>query len=155
MTETCFDRPCGCWETFSEQETLRVAEELGRRAAPGEVYALDGELGSGKTVFARGFARGLGITKRVQSPTFTMVHEYHEGRIPLYHFDIYRLPDEDALWDIGWEDYLAAGGVCLVEWASQLAGSMPPDTRWITIEKDYAKGEQFRRITLRRQETQV
>ncbi|MBQ4383219.1 MAG: tRNA (adenosine(37)-N6)-threonylcarbamoyltransferase complex ATPase subunit type 1 TsaE, partial [Firmicutes bacterium] len=98
----------------SEKETEGFGRKLAEGARSGEVYALDGNLGTGKTVLARGFARGLGISGTVSSPTFTMVHEYRSGRLPLYHFDIYRLPDEDALYDIGWDEYLEAGGVCLV-----------------------------------------
>ncbi len=136
----------------SEEETEGFGRKLAGEACPGEVYALDGDLGTGKTVLARGFARGLGISGTVSSPTFTMVHEYRSGRLPLYHFDIYRLPDEDALYDIGWDEYLEAGGVCLVEWASQLAGAMPEETVWIRMEKDPSKGPDYRRITVTRPE---
>lgn len=143
------------WETCTQAQTEELACRLGQNAAAGEVYALDGELGSGKTVFARGFARGLGIEGGVASPTFTIVHEYRTGRLPLFHFDIYRLMDEDALWEIGWEEYLEAGGVCLVEWASQLAGSMPDNTVWLKLEKDLSRGDGYRRITLQRGDGQL
>lgn len=136
------------WECMTEDETERLGMELGREAQAGQVYALDGDLGVGKTVFARGFAKGLGIQDDITSPTFTIVHEYREARLSLFHFDLYRLPDEDALWDIGWDEYLEAGGVCLVEWASQLAACMPENTRWLRIEKDLSKGEDYRRIVL-------
>ncbi len=136
------------WESHSMAETEAIGRSLGECVKPGQVYGLDGDLGTGKTVLARGFARGLGITQDIMSPTFTIVHEYREGRIPLFHFDVYRLTDEDALWEIGWEDYLDASGVCLVEWASQRAESMPAETRWIRIEKDLSQGTEYRRIVL-------
>ncbi|MBQ7915655.1 MAG: tRNA (adenosine(37)-N6)-threonylcarbamoyltransferase complex ATPase subunit type 1 TsaE [Firmicutes bacterium] len=139
------------WETDTAEETELIGARLGQYAQAGQVYALDGDLGVGKTVFARGFARGMGVEQDIMSPTFTIVHEYREGRLPLFHFDVYRLMDEDALWDIGWDDYLDAGGVCLVEWASQLADSMPEDTWWITIEKDLSQGVDYRKVTLRRE----
>ncbi|MBQ6239756.1 MAG: tRNA (adenosine(37)-N6)-threonylcarbamoyltransferase complex ATPase subunit type 1 TsaE [Firmicutes bacterium] len=138
--------------TRSEAETEAFGRALSEQARPGEVFALDGDLGTGKTVLARGFARGLGISGTIASPTFTMVHEYRSGRLPLYHFDIYRLPDEDALYDIGWDEYLEAGGVSLVEWASQLAGAMPEETVWIRIEKDPSQGPDYRKITVTRPE---
>lgn len=142
----------GYWESVSEAETQALGESMGREALAGQVYGLDGDLGAGKTAFARGFARGLGIQEAITSPTFTIVHEYREGRLPLFHFDVYRLTQEDDLWDIGWEEYLAAGGVCLVEWASQRKESMPPDTIWITIRKEMSRGEDYRRIECRRDE---
>ena len=134
------------WESFSEEETEALGERLGREARAGQVYGLDGDLGAGKTVLARGFAKGLGVSERITSPTFTIVHEYREGRLPFLHFDVYRLTQEDALWDIGWEEYLEAGGVCLVEWAAQRRESMPEDTVWLRIRKDPERGEDYRRI---------
>lgn len=136
------------WETYSDLQTEELGRSLGEKALSGEVYALDGDLGAGKTVFARGFARGLGIQRDVTSPTFTIVHEYREGRLPLFHFDVYRLPDGDALWETGWDEYLEAGGVCLVEWASLLKDSMPENTVWLTIERDLDKGSEYRRIIM-------
>ncbi|MEA4942708.1 tRNA threonylcarbamoyladenosine biosynthesis protein TsaE [bioreactor metagenome] len=116
----------------SEAETESIGEALGKRLCPGTVLAFRGDLGMGKTAFTRGLARGLGCTGRVTSPTFTIVNEY-EGKIPLFHFDMYRLPDSDALFDIGWEDYLGRGGVCAVEWSERVSDALPEDTVWVTI----------------------
>ena len=125
-------------------------EELGCRLAsvlsPGSVVAYQGGLGMGKTAFTRGLARGLDCRGRVTSPTFTIVNEY-EGRVPLFHFDMYRLPDEDALFDIGWEDYLDRGGVCAVEWSEQVADAMPDDTVYVTIAR-HPQQEDWRIITI-------
>ena len=125
-------------------------EELGCRLAsvlsPGSVVAYQGGLGMGKTAFTRGLARGLECRARVTSPTFTIVNEY-EGRMPLFHFDMYRLPDEDALFDIGWEDYLDRGGVCAVEWSEQVADAMPEDTVYVTIAR-HPQQEDWRIITI-------
>lgn len=118
----------------SEAETESIGEALGKRLCPGTVLAFRGDLGMGKTAFTRGLARGLGCTGRVTSPTFTIVNEY-EGKIPLFHFDMYRLPDSDALFDIGWEDYLGRGGVCAVEWSERVGDALPEDTVWVTIAR--------------------
>ena len=130
--------------------SVSETEELGRRLAaalsPGAVVAYRGGLGMGKTAFTRGLARGLGCGGRVTSPTFTIVNEY-EGSIPLFHFDMYRLPDEDALFDIGWEDYLDRGGVCAVEWSEQVADAMPVDTVYVTIAR-HPQQEDWRIITI-------
>lgn len=120
--------------SHSEAETESAGERLGTALAPGTVLAYRGGLGMGKTAFTRGLARGLGCTGRVTSPTFTIVNEY-EGRIPLFHFDMYRLPDSDALFDIGWEDYLDRGGVCAVEWSEQVDDALPEDTVYVTISR--------------------
>ena len=129
----------------SPAETEALGERLASRLGPGTVVAFTGDLGAGKTAFTRGLARGLGVTERVTSPTFTIVNEY-EGRIPLFHFDMYRLGGEEELFDIGWEDYLARGGVCAVEWSENIAGALEDcvrvdirrgahdDQRLITIE---------------------
>lgn len=101
----------------SSQETEALGADLAAKLAPGDVVAFTGDLGAGKTAFTRGLARGLGIQERVTSPTFTIVNEYEGGRLPLFHFDMYRLSSSDELFDIGWEDYLARGGVCAVEWS--------------------------------------
>ena len=133
-------------ETFSETDTRAFGEMLGRKAVPGTVYTLTGDLGVGKTVFTQGFAKGLGVTEHVNSPTFTIVNEY-QGRIPLFHFDMYRLPDADALFDIGWEDYLDRGGVCAVEWSENVAEALPEDTVWVDLRR--LEGEDNgRRITI-------
>ena len=121
------------YHTHSEAETEAVGEALGRDIAPGTVIAFTGDLGAGKTAFTRGLARGMGIAQRVTSPTFTIVNEYEGGRLPLFHFDMYRLEDADELFDIGWEDYLGRGGVCAVEWSEKvsdaLAGCIAIDIR--------------------------
>ena len=120
--------------SHSERETESVGQALGAALSPGAVLAYRGGLGMGKTAFTRGLARGLGCTGRVTSPTFTIVNEY-EGRVPLFHFDMYRLEDADALFDIGWEDYLDRGGVCAVEWSERVTEALPPDTVWVTLER--------------------
>lgn len=135
-------------ESINEQATYALGEEIGRAAKPGEIYALLGELGVGKTVFTKGFAKGIGISTHVNSPTFTILQEYEEGRIPLYHFDVYRIGDPEEMDEIGYEDYFYGQGVCLVEWASLIEELMPPETKWITIEKDLSKGFDFRNITI-------
>lgn len=120
--------------SHSEAETQAIGRELGRRLKPGTVLAYRGDLGMGKTAFTRGLADGLGCSGRVASPTFTIVNEY-EGPIPLFHFDLYRLPDADALFDIGWEDYLDRGGVCAVEWSERAAEALPEGTVWVTLAR--------------------
>lgn len=120
----------------SERDTEALGEALARQMAPGAVVAFTGDLGAGKTAFVRGMARGLGIQARVTSPTFTIVNEY-DGDVPLFHFDMYRLASSDELYDIGWDDYLARGGVCAVEWSERVADALPPDA----ICVDVARGE--------------
>ena len=120
--------------SHSTAETEAAGDALARRLRPGTVLAYQGGLGMGKTAFTRGLARGLGCEDRVTSPTFTIVNEY-EGRIPLFHFDMYRLPDADALFDIGWEDYLGRGGVCAVEWSERVEDALPEDTVWVRIRR--------------------
>ena len=133
--------------THSAAETEALGERLAARLTGGEVIAYTGDLGAGKTAFTRGLARGLGITDRVTSPTFTIVNEYEGGRLPLFHFDMYRLEDSDALFDIGWEDYLERGGVCAVEWSENVADAMPEGTVYVTIERA-PEGENARIITI-------
>ncbi len=137
-------------ETYDEAETRDYGRSLGRSAVPGEVIGLDGDLGVGKTVFAQGFAEGLGIKGPVSSPTFTIVQSYETGRLPFYHMDAYRLEDEDELEAIGGSEMLCGDGVCLVEWGSRVEGLLPPDTLWLRLEKDLEKGESYRRITVTR-----
>ena len=132
------------YETKSPEETERVGAALGRIVRPGTVIACRGGLGAGKTAFTRGLARGLGYTDIVTSPTYTIVNEYLGGRLPLFHFDMYRLSSSDDLWDIGWEDYLDRGGVCCVEWSENVAEAME-EAITVTIEK---LGENTRRITI-------
>ena len=128
----------------SPAETEAVGAALGAILAPGTVIAYRGDLGAGKTAFTRGLARGLGYAEPVTSPTYTIVNEYLGGRLPLFHFDMYRLASSDDLWDIGWEDYLERGGVCAVEWSENVEDAME-DAIWVTIQKT---GEESRRITL-------
>ena len=123
--------------THSAAETEALGERLAARLTGGEVIAYTGDLGAGKTAFTRGLARGLGITDRVTSPTFTIVNEYEGGRLPLFHFDMYRLSSSDELYDIGWEDYLARGGVCAVEWSENVDEALDGDT----IRVDISRGE--------------
>lgn len=130
----------------SEAETESIGETLGKRLRPGTVLAFRGDLGMGKTAFTRGLARGLGCTGRVTSPTFTIVNEY-EGKIPLFHFDMYRLPDSDALFDIGWEDYLGRGGICAVEWSERVGDALPEDTVWVSIARR-PESDDWRTITV-------
>ena len=127
-------------------ETEAIGEALARHLRPGNVIAYLGDLGAGKTAFTRGLARGLGCTGRVTSPTFTIVNEY-EGTIPLFHFDMYRLGGEDELFDIGWDDYLARGGVCAVEWSERITGEIPADAVTVTICR-CEENEDWRRITI-------
>ena len=134
-------------ETFDEKETLALGERLGREAESGDILLLEGDLGVGKTVLARGVARGLGISEPVTSPTFTIVHEY-EGRRKLYHFDVYRIGDPDEMIDIGFEEYLYGEGVCLIEWPSRVEELLPETAIRITIEKDPEKGFDYRRVTI-------
>ena len=132
------------YETNSPEETEQLGAALGRIVRPGTVIAYRGGLGAGKTAFTRGLARGLGYTDIVTSPTYTIVNEYLGGRLPLFHFDMYRLSSSDDLWDIGWEDYLDRGGVCCVEWSENVADALE-DPITVTIDK---LGENSRRITL-------
>ena len=128
----------------SPKETEELAKKLAGLLKPGTVIAYKGDLGAGKTAFTRGLARGLGIAEPVTSPTYTIVNEYISGKMPLFHFDMYRLSSSEELFDIGWEDYLERGGVCAVEWSENVADAME-DALWITIEKI---GEESRRITI-------
>ena len=130
--------------TNSPRETEAVGEALAKLLQPGTVVAYQGDLGAGKTAFTRGLARGLGYTEPVTSPTYTLVNEYLGGRLPLFHFDMYRLKSSDYLWDIGWEDYLERGGVCAVEWSENVADAMEEPVL-VTI---YKLGEDARRITI-------
>ena len=133
------------YHTRSELETERVGEALACQLTPGTVIAFTGDLGAGKTAFTRGLARGLGVTDRVTSPTFTIVNEYGGGRLPLFHFDMYRMESSDELFDIGWEDYLRRGGVCAVEWSEKVADAL---TGAIRINICRGEGELDRVITV-------
>ena len=133
-------------ETNSERETYELGVRMGRDAAAGQVYILIGDLGVGKTVFTKGLADGLGIGEQVSSPTFTIVQVYEEGRMPFYHFDVYRIADLQEMEEIGYEEYFYGSGVALVEWADLITELMPLSYQKITIEKDLEKGFDYRRI---------
>ncbi len=137
------------YETNSPEETEEIARRLGEEAKPSDVIALLGDLGVGKTVFTKGLARGLGITEAVSSPTFTIVQEYTDGRIPFYHFDVYRIGDVEEMDEIGFDDYIYGEGLCMIEWANLIMDIMPRHYTEVTIEKDLEKGFDYRRITLR------
>ena len=134
-------------ESFSPEETFLLGKELGRAAQAGEVYTLKGDLGTGKTVFTQGLAEGLEIKEAVNSPTFTIVQEYREGRVPFYHFDVYRIADIEEMEEIGYEDYFYGEGVCLIEWAELIKELLPANCIEIKIEKDFTKGFDYRKIT--------
>ncbi|MDD6637693.1 MAG: tRNA (adenosine(37)-N6)-threonylcarbamoyltransferase complex ATPase subunit type 1 TsaE [Lachnospiraceae bacterium] len=136
-------------ETFSPQETLALGRKLGEEAQPGDVYTLIGDLGVGKTVLTQGIAEGLGITEPICSPTFTIVQVYEEGRMPFYHFDVYRIGDIEEMDEIGYEDYFYGDGLTMIEWANLIEELLPPNRKEITIEKNLDKGFDYRRITIR------
>lgn len=125
-----------------------MGEKIGREALPGQVYTLNGDLGVGKTVFTQGVAAGLGIQEPVNSPTFTIVQVYEEGRMPFYHFDVYRIGDVEEMEEIGYQDYFYGEGLCMIEWAQLIEEIIPENARHITIEKDLDKGFDYRRITI-------
>ena len=135
-------------ETFSEKETYDLGKELGAKATPGQVLCIDGDLGVGKTVFTKGFAKGLGVEDDVVSPTFTIIQIYDEGNLPLYHFDVYRIGEPEEMYEIGFEDYFYGEGVCLIEWASLIEELLPENAVRIKIEKDLDKGFDYRKITV-------
>ena len=135
-------------ETYSWEETFDLGERMGRQAQPGQIYCLDGDLGTGKTVFAQGLAQGLGIGEPVNSPTFTIVQVYDRGRLPLYHFDVYRIGDISEMDEIGWEEMFFGDGVALVEWARLIWPLIPDTAVCVTLEKDLEKGFDYRKITI-------
>ena len=141
-------------ETRSPEETFAVGKSLGEKAFPGQVLTLTGDLGVGKTVFTQGLAEGLGIEEPINSPTFTIVQEYHEGRLPLYHFDVYRIADVSEMDEIGYEEYFFSDGVCLIEWGTLIEELLPDSTITITIEKDLQKCFDYRKITISNGEKQ-
>lgn len=136
------------YESLKWEDTFMLGKKLGMEAAAGQLYCLNGDLGVGKTVFTQGFAQGLGITEPVNSPTFTILQEYEEGRLPFYHFDVYRIADPEEMYELGYEDYFFGEGVCLVEWAVLVEELLPKHRTIITIEKDLQKGFDYRRITV-------
>ena len=137
-------------ETFSEEETFALGERIGKEAFPGQVYTLLGDLGVGKTVFTQGVAKGLGISEPICSPTFTIVQVYEEGRMPFYHFDVYRIGDIEEMDEIGYEDYFYGEGISFVEWANLIEEIIPKDRIEITIRKNLDKGFSYREITIDR-----
>lgn len=136
------------FESFSQKDTFEFGKKLGESCKPGDVFCLLGDLGVGKTVFTQGFAKGLGITEPVNSPTFTIIQEYYEGRVPFYHFDVYRISDVDEMDELGYEDYFYGKGVCLIEWAGLIEEILPEKRRVIEIKKDLSKGLDYRIIIL-------
>lgn len=136
------------FETYSEKETFQIGMQLGEQAKSGAVFCLSGDLGVGKTVFTKGFAKGLGIHTPVSSPTFTIVQEYEEGRLPFYHFDVYRIEDPEEMEEIGYEDYFYGKGVCMIEWACLIEELLPRAYTNVTIAKDLSKGFDYRCITV-------
>ena len=137
------------YETNSPEDTFRLGEEIGRNASPGEVYTLTGDLGVGKTVFTQGVAAGLGIAGPVNSPTFTILQIYEEGRLPLYHFDVYRIGDVEEMDEVGFDDYIMGDGVSLIEWADLIEEILPEKRTEVRIEKDLEQGFDYRKITIR------
>jgi tRNA threonylcarbamoyladenosine biosynthesis protein TsaE len=136
------------YETHSMEETRELGRQMGTAAGPGDVLTLSGDLGVGKTVFTKGFALGIGVTEAVSSPTFTIVQEYHSGRLPLYHFDVYRIGDPEEMDEVGFDDYVYGDGVSLIEWAELIEEILPEKRTRIMIEKDVEKGFDYRKITV-------
>ncbi len=136
-------------ETYSELETENYARQLASQLNSGAIVCLDGELGTGKTVFARGFARGLGIEDAVVSPTFTIMQIYEGGRLPLYHYDVYRISDIEEMYELGYEEYFYGEGVCLIEWASLIEELIPESAIYVRIEKLPEKGFDYRKISIK------
>lgn len=135
-------------ETLSARETFELGEKIGKEAKPGSIMTLIGDLGVGKTVFTQGIASGLGIKEPISSPTFTIVQVYEEGRMPFYHFDVYRIGDIEEMDEIGYEDYFFGDGMCIVEWADLIKELIPAEAVRVEIEKDLTKGFDYRRITI-------
>ena len=135
-------------ETRSPEQTFQIGVDLAKRAVPGQVFTLTGDLGVGKTVFTQGFAHGLGITEPVNSPTFTIVQVYESGRLPFYHFDVYRIGDVEEMDEVGFDEYVMGEGVSLIEWANLIEEILPEKRTEIIIEKDLQEGFDYRRITI-------
>ena len=131
-----------------DKDTYEAGKKMGENAAPGTVLCLTGDLGVGKTVFTAGFADGLGIREPICSPTFTIVQVYEEGRLPLYHFDVYRIDDPDEMFEIGFDEYAGSDGVCLIEWGEKIQDILPENTTYIEIRKDFSKGADYREIVV-------
>ena len=135
-------------ETHDPEETFEVGRTIVMNAKTGQIYTLTGDLGVGKTVFTQGVAAGLGITEPVNSPTFTIIQEYEDGRLPFYHFDVYRIGDLEEMEEIGYDDYFFGQGICLIEWAELIEEILPEKRIEVTIEKDLEKGFEYRKITI-------
>ena len=135
-------------ETRTAEETFALGEKVGRCARPGQIYTLTGDLGVGKTVFTQGVAAGLDITEPISSPTFTIIQVYEGGRLPFYHFDVYRIGDIEEMEEIGYDDYFFGEGICLIEWANLIGELLPEDRIEVTIEKNLEKGFDYRKITI-------
>lgn len=140
------------YDSWRPEDTFSIAKELGEAAQPGEVYCLIGDLGVGKTLFSQGFAKGLGVEESVNSPTFTIVQEYPEGRIPFYHFDVYRIEDPEEMEEVGFTDMIYGDGVCLIEWANLIEDILPEQYTKVEICKDLDKGFDYRKIMVCRKE---
>lgn len=136
------------YNSFSPEETFDIAKQLGEEAKAGDVICLNGDLGVGKTLFSQGFAKGLGIEESVNSPTFTIVQEYDDGRLPLYHFDVYRIDDPEEMEEVGFSDMVYGEGVCLIEWANLIEDILPKRYTTVTIEKNLEQGFDYRLITI-------
>lgn len=136
-------------ETFNETETFEFGKLLGNKAKRGDVFCLIGELGVGKTVFTQGFAKGLDINEAVNSPTFTIVQVYDEGRLPFYHFDVYRISDIEEMEEIGYKEYFYGDGICLIEWGNMIREILPKNTKFIEITKNLENGFDYRKIEIK------
>ena len=139
------------YESMSEKDTFEFGRKLGEKATAGQIICLDGDLGVGKTVFTQGFVKGLGIEDSVNSPTFTIIQIYDEGRLPLYHFDVYRIGEPEEMYEIGYEEYFFGEGVCLIEWSKLIEELIPDEAITVTIEKDLSKGLDYRKISVEEQ----
>lgn len=136
------------YDSFSSEDTFNIAKGIGEKAEKGNVFCLIGDLGVGKTLFSQGFAKGLGIKDNVNSPTFTIVQEYNDGRMPLYHFDVYRIEEPDEMEEIGFSEFVYGEGVCLIEWADLISDILPERYTRVTIQKDLEKGLDYRSIII-------
>jgi len=139
------------YNSYSPEDTFNIAKEIGMKAKAGDVFCLNGYLGVGKTLFSQGFAKGLGIEESVNSPTFTIVQEYDDGRLPLYHFDVYRIDDPEEMEEVGFSDMVYGEGVCLIEWANLIEDILPESYTTITIEKQLDKGFDYRLIRIEKE----
>ncbi|MBO5087853.1 MAG: tRNA (adenosine(37)-N6)-threonylcarbamoyltransferase complex ATPase subunit type 1 TsaE [Lachnospiraceae bacterium] len=139
------------YNSYSPEDTFNIAKEIGMKAKAGDVFCLNGDLGVGKTLFSQGFAKGLGIEESVNSPTFTIVQEYDDGRLPLYHFDVYRIDDPEEMEEVGFSDMVYGEGVCLIEWANLIEDILPESYTTITIEKQLDKGFDYRLIRIEKE----